>query len=67
METSRPSLSRAPTGTKIGDRLNVGLLPEERVRLNKLAEQDGRTLSAMGRVLLLKGMDAMEKQLQPQG
>lgn len=55
--------SRTPKGTGQAGRINLSLLPEERDKLQRLADADCRTLSAMARVLVLRGM----AETQPQG
>lgn len=47
--------SRTPKGTGQAGRINLSLLPEERAKLQRLADADCRTLSAMARVLVLRG------------
>ncbi|MDQ8022210.1 MAG: hypothetical protein REI94_10240 [Moraxellaceae bacterium] len=47
--------SYAPKG---GSRINLSLLPVERADLERVAAADGRSLSAMARVLVLRAMSA---------
>lgn len=49
--------NRAPQGT-VAKRLLVALLPDEREELDRLADLDNRTHSAMARIFLLRGMQA---------
>ncbi len=48
--------SRAPQGAGRGFRTFIALLPQERAELERLAELDNRTWSAMGRIFLVRGM-----------
>lgn len=48
--------SRAPNGAGRAGRFNIALLPNEHALLKQLADTDGRTLSAMARVLVLRGI-----------
>ena len=52
---------RAPNGTGEVGRINLPLLPEERAELEVMAAADGRTLSAMARVLTLRGMAELRR------
>lgn len=47
-------LSRAPQGTGKARRVNLSLLPDEHAELQRRAEADGRTLSGMARLLVLR-------------
>lgn len=49
-------VNRSPNGTNRQVMLLVR--PEEREALEKAAREESRTISAMGRILLLKGMEA---------
>lgn len=48
--------SRSPNGCT--QQALLLLRPEERDQLTKIAQQESRSLSAMGRILLLKGIEA---------
>lgn len=48
--------SRAPKGAGGAGRFNIALLPNERAELQRLADAEGRTMSAMARVLVLRGL-----------
>lgn len=50
--------SRAPHGVDSVLRINIALMPEERAELLRRAAQDGRTIAAMARVLILRGMES---------
>lgn len=54
--TAHAPRSRAPNGAGVAGRFNIALLPAEHAQLKRLAETDGRTLSAMARVLVLRGI-----------
>jgi len=54
-EVKRPR-DRAPSGVVTNRRLRVGLMPAELAELERRAEADGRTLAAMARIYLLRGM-----------
>lgn len=58
MKTSATPLPRcrAPKGAGSAGRFNISLLPAEREELQRLAAEDGRTMSAMARVLVLRGL-----------
>lgn len=60
---ARAPRSRAPNGTGEAGRINFSLLPDERKELRRLADADGRTLSAMARVLVLRAIS----QTSPEG
>lgn len=42
-------------------RVPIALMPQERLDLETLAARDGRSLAAMGRVVLLRGLAAMQQ------
>lgn len=42
-------------------RVPIALMPQERLDLEALAARDGRSLAAMGRVVLLRGLAAMQQ------
>lgn len=50
--------SRSPKGVDSVLRINIALMPEERVELLRHAAQEERTIAAMARVFLLRGMQA---------
>ncbi len=52
--TAHAPRSRTPKGTGEAGRINLSLLPVERAELQRRADADGRTLSAMARVLVLR-------------
>lgn len=54
--TAHTPRSRAPKGAGGAGRFNIALLPNERAELQRLADKDGRTMSAMARVLVLRGL-----------
>ena len=47
---------RAPSGVDTARRLRVALLPAERAELERRAEEDGRSISAMARIFMVRGM-----------
>lgn len=53
--------SRSPIGVDMDRRVAVALFPEERKRLEKIAAADNRAVSAMARVLVLRGMEQIER------
>lgn len=42
-------------------RVPIALMPQERLDLETLAARDGRSLAAMGRVVLLRGLAAIQQ------
>lgn len=57
----RPRGSRSPVGVDMSRRVAVAFLPGERERLEKVAAADSRAVSAMARVLILRGIEQIEK------
>lgn len=49
---------RAPNGVVTQSRLRMALRPDELEELERRAEADGRTLSAMARIFMVRGMVA---------
>lgn len=50
--------SRAPRGSLASGRIPLSLMPAEREQLERLATEQGRTLSAMARMLILRGLSS---------
>lgn len=62
MTTKTTQRSPSPRGCNVP--LMTHLTPEERARLVKLADQEGRSMSAMARLLIAKGMQAFQASQQ---
>lgn len=58
--SSKGSRSRSPKGVSSATRIGLNLTPEERKRLEVIAERESRTLSAMTRLMVLFAMKAFE-------
>lgn len=54
----KPPRCRAPNGVNSIDRVSLALMQNEREELIKRAAEDGRTISAMARVYMVRGMKA---------
>lgn len=63
VKRSRTRGSRSPVGVDMKHRLPVALFPEERKRLEAVAAADSRAVSAMARVLIIRGIERIEKEL----
>ena len=63
VNTKRTRGSRSPVGVDMKHRLPVALFPEERKRLEAVAAADSRAVSAMARVLIMRGVEKIEKEL----
>lgn len=53
--------SRSPKGVDSVLRINIALMPDERTELLRRAAKEERTIAAMARVFLLRGMQADQK------
>lgn len=51
-----PPRCRAPNGVDSIGRISLALMPDERDELCRRAAMDGRTVSAMARVYMIRGM-----------
>lgn len=51
-------LCRSPNGVDSVGRISLALMPDEREELIRRAAEDGRTVSAMARVYMVRGMKA---------
>lgn len=60
VEQRRPRGARSPAGVDMSRRVAVAFLPGERERLEKVAAADSRAVSAMARILILRGVEAIE-------
>lgn len=56
--TKKAPRCRAPNGVNSIDRVSLALMQEEREELIRRAAEDGRTISAMARVYMVRGMKA---------
>ncbi len=54
--------SKSPNGVDTLRRIALNLTPEERQRLEAIAERESRTLSAMSRLMVLSAMKTFEDQ-----
>jgi hypothetical protein len=66
---SNPALSQPLDGTRAyapkgvdKRRVPIALMPKERKDLEDLAFKDGRSLAAMGRVIFLRGLQAIAQE-----
>jgi hypothetical protein len=54
-------MQRAPNGVDSKRRLRVALMPSEREELERRALAEGRSISALARLYLLRGMSAADE------
>ena len=65
MKPSPKTPRRAPTGVVTNKPIALRLLPEERVRVEKLARSEQRSLASVCRLALLNGLQDCERNKRP--
>lgn len=57
----KPNPSRAPIGVLTAKPIALRLMPDERARLEQVAQAEGRSLASQARMFVLAGLSAHHK------